>query len=118
VDDDREQARMAARYAAALYLPIVIPLDPTIQVEPDLIEQLRTHVNHQEFDAASQLISNDLLDRFAISGNANDIIQQCEALFAAGANRVEFGTPHGLKPEYGIHLLGEKVIPALQHLLR
>lgn len=116
VDEDRERARQAARRAAVLYLPVVVPLDPTVEVEPGLIARLRDHANCQEFDAAARLISDDLLDRFALSGNANDIIRQCEALFTAGATRIEFGTPHGLNPEAGIRLLGEQVIPALKTL--
>jgi 5,10-methylenetetrahydromethanopterin reductase len=95
---------------------VVIPLDTTIQVEPDLVERLRDHANQHKFDSASRLISDELLDRFAFSGNAADVIRQCEALFAAGASRVEFGTPHGIRAENGIRILGEKVLPALQQL--
>ncbi len=114
VDEDRQAARQAARRSVALYLPVVAPLDPTLSVEPELIERLRDHVNHDQLDAAATLISDDLLDRFAFSGSAADLIRQAEALFAAGAARVEFGTPHGLRAETGIRLLGERVIPALK----
>lgn len=115
IDDDRAQARLAAKRSVALYLPVVAPLDPTVTVEPDLIERLRTHVNQGEHDAAAALISDDLLDRFALSGNAQDLINHASRLFEAGAERIEFGTPHGLlKPEIGIRILGEKVIPALR----
>jgi 5,10-methylenetetrahydromethanopterin reductase len=115
VDDDRQAARIAARRALALYLPVVALLDPTVHVEPELIERLRDHGNRGEHDIAGRLISDDLLDKFAFSGNANDIIQQAEALLAAGARRVEFGTPHGLNsPETGIRILGKQVIPELK----
>ncbi len=116
VDENREQARTAARHAAALYLPIVAPLDPTAQVEPELIERLRDHANRHELAAAARLISDDMLDRFAFSGNVADMVRQCEGLFAAGANRIEFGTPHGLNAEHGIRLLGEHVVPTLRRL--
>ncbi len=113
-DDDREQARYAARRSVALYLPVVAPLDPTVNIEPELIDRLRQHVNRHEYDEAARLISDDVLDRFAFAGNANDLIQQAEKLFEAGAHRIEFGTPHGLtKPEVGIRILGEQVSPAL-----
>ncbi len=114
VDEDRAAARRAARRSAALYLPVVAPLDPTVQVEPDLIARLRMHVEHDEWEDAASLISDDLLDRFAFSGSARDLIEQAEALFAAGAARVEFGTPHGLTADTGIRLLGQHVIPALK----
>ena len=37
-----------------------------------------------------------------------------EALFEAGATRVEFGTPHGLTAARGIELLGRRVLPAVR----
>ncbi|GAB4508679.1 MAG: glucose-6-phosphate dehydrogenase (coenzyme-F420) [Anaerolineae bacterium] len=112
VDEDRVQARMAARRSVALYLPVIAGLDPTFHVEPELLERLRVHVNRNEHEQAAGLISDEVLERFAFAGDANDMIRQAEALFAAGASRVEFGTPHGLtQPDVGIRLLGEKVLP-------
>ncbi len=117
IDDDREQARQAARHSVALYLPVVAPLDPTVSVEPELMERVRGLVNHGELSAAAALISDDLLDKFAFSGNADDMIRHASRLFEAGASRVEFGTPHGLSiSETGIRILGERVIPALRQL--
>ncbi len=114
VDEDRQAARWAARRSAVLYLPVVIPLDPTVQVEPELIERLRGHADRGELDEGARLISDELLDRFAFAGDADDLIEQAERLFAAGAGRIEFGTPHGLIPETGIRLMGERVLPALK----
>lgn len=114
IDDDRELARQTARRSVALYLPVVAPLDPTLQVEPELMERIRLHVNHEEPDQAAALISDDLLDRFAFSGDAKDIINHVNRLFEAGADRIEFGTPHGFPSEKGIRILGEKVIPAIR----
>lgn len=113
VDDDREQARALAREEVALYLPVVAALDPTVDVEPELVERMRGHVERGERDQAAALISDDLLDKFAFSGSPADIIAQCERLYAAGARRVELGTPHGLTAARGIQLIGERVVPAL-----
>ncbi|MCS7071184.1 MAG: LLM class flavin-dependent oxidoreductase [Anaerolinea sp.] len=112
-DSDRARARAAARRAAALYLPVVAPLDPTVQVEPELLARLQTLVQADDLDAAAALIGDDLLDRFAFAGDPGDLIRQAEALYAAGATRIEFGTPHGLTPAEGIRLIGEHVLPAL-----
>lgn len=114
VDEDREQARALARREVALYLPVVAALDPTVQIEPDRIQRIQAHVEAQQPDEAAALISDALLDRFAISGAPSDLIVQCERLFDAGASRIEFGTPHGLQSERGIALLGEQVLPALK----
>ena len=54
-------------------------------------------------------ISDELLRRFAFAGTPDEIAEQAEALFAAGATRVEFGTPHGLDERRGVELLGEIV---------
>jgi len=115
VDADRQAARHKARQAAVLYLPVVAPLDPSVQIDPELIQRLQTYADRGDFVAGAALISDDILDRFAFSGNAHDIITQCERLFAAGVDRIELGTPHGLQQaETGIDIIGRQVIPALR----
>lgn len=116
VDDDRDLARATARKAVAMYLPVVAPLDPTVTVEPELIERLKAVVERGDEAEAAGMISDELLERFAFAGNTADIVRQAERLFAAGASRIEFGTPHGLPSAEGIRLLGEQVIPALRRL--
>jgi 5,10-methylenetetrahydromethanopterin reductase len=114
VDEDARRARQAAREAVALYLPVVASLDRTLSVEPDRLERIRRAVEQGDRAAAARLISDDLLRLFALAGSPADIIAHCEALFDAGAGRIEFGTPHGLVQEAGIRLLGEQVLPALR----
>jgi len=117
VDDDRRLARQKAREAVALYLPVVAPLDPTVQVEPDLMVRLKLLVEAGRANEAASLVSDELLNRFAFTGNPADIITQAEGLFAAGVDRIEFGTPHGLDAYTGIHLLGERVLPGLTRVV-
>lgn len=118
IDEDREQARLMARQAVALYMPIVAKLDPTIEIDPDLMARVQQHVNAGESDRAAELIPDDILERFALAGDANDIIRQCEQLFDAGARRIELGTPHGVNQSAtGIHIIGKQVIPALKSYL-
>jgi 5,10-methylenetetrahydromethanopterin reductase len=114
LDDDRDLARHAAKRSVALYLPVVAPLDPTVSVDPELIDRVRILNERDEKDDAAALISDDLLERFAFAGDPDDFINHALRLFEAGAGRVEFGTPHGLNPARGIQLLGEKVLPALR----
>ncbi|HXF62196.1 MAG TPA: LLM class flavin-dependent oxidoreductase, partial [Caldilineaceae bacterium] len=97
----------------ALYLPVVAPLDPTLSIEPELLARLRAAADRYAFDEAAALVSDDLLNRFAFAGTPEQVAEQAAALYAAGATRVEFGTPHGLTPQEGMRLLGERVLPAL-----
>lgn len=110
VDNDREAARALVRQEAALYLPVVAALDPTLQ-DPEWLARLQEAAASQDYAYISAQISDDILDRFAYAGNPQDIIRQVEKLIEAGASRVEFGTPHGLNSPEGIRLLGEKVLP-------
>lgn len=114
VDDDGDHARAIARRQVALYLPVVASLDPTVEVEPERAERIREHVEQQNTEAAAALISDELLARFAFAGTPQDIIDHANRLFAAGTQRIEFGTPHGTPSAQGIKLLGEVVLPELQ----
>jgi len=114
IDANRERARWAARKSVSLYLPIVSRLDPTLEMDPELMARVQAQVRAGENSKAARLISDDILERFAFAGNAVDIIAQCERLFEAGAQRIEFGTPHGVQEAAtGIRLIGQEVIPAL-----
>ena len=118
IDEDREQARWMARKAVSLYMPIVSRLDPTLKFNPELMSRVQAHVNAGEEDDAARLIPDDILDRFMFAGNPADIIEHCERLYDAGAQRIELGTPHAVRQvATGIHLIGKQVIPALESWL-
>jgi 5,10-methylenetetrahydromethanopterin reductase len=113
VDDDREAARALARREVALYLPVVAGRDPTVEIEPELLDRLRALAAREAFADAAALISDDLLDRFAFAGTPGDVAAQAEALFDAGCGRVDFGPPHGIDPRGGVRLLAREVAPRL-----
>lgn len=114
VDEDGRAARVWVRREMALYLPVVAGLDPTVEVDPELLARVRLLVDERRIEEAGRLIPDHLLDRFAFAGRPDEIIEQCERIFAAGARRIEFGTPHGLTPERGLELLGRCVLPGLR----
>jgi 5,10-methylenetetrahydromethanopterin reductase len=114
VDEDGAAARRRAKEEVALYLPTVAGLDPTLEVDPELLARMTAAVQRGDRQAAAALISDDLLRPFAFAGTPDEVIAHAEAIFAAGASRVEFGTPHGLTDARGIQLLGERVLPALR----
>ena len=114
IDEDGEAARALAKREVALYLPVVAKLDRTLQIEPEILDGITAAAAAYDFEAASRFISDEMLAAFALAGTPGDIIAQTEALFAAGASRVEFGTPHGLSMDSGLQLLGEEVLPAFR----
>jgi 5,10-methylenetetrahydromethanopterin reductase len=114
VDEDGSAARSRARAEAALYFPVVAELDPTLGARPELVEQVRRLVDAGDQRAAGELIPDELLDRLAFSGTPEQVAAQAQALYEAGAARVEFGTPHGLTDRRGVELLVSRVLPALR----
>jgi 5,10-methylenetetrahydromethanopterin reductase len=97
----------------ALYLPDVAELDKTLAIEPERLQRIKQAAAAYDFDQAATYISDELLQKFAFAGTPDQIVAQTEALFAAGVDRVEWGTPHGLTTASGLRLLGERVLPSI-----
>jgi 5,10-methylenetetrahydromethanopterin reductase len=112
VDPDGRAARERARAAVALYFEVVAGLDPTLDVQPDLIDRVGKLLRTGDERAAGAEIPDHLLDRFAFAGTPDEVVARVRAIFDAGARRVEFGAPLGLDIAEGIRLLGERVLPA------
>jgi 5,10-methylenetetrahydromethanopterin reductase len=85
VDEDGERARETARREVAMYLSVVAELDPTISIDAEVP-----------------------LDRFAFAGTPGEVVAHAEAVFEAGAGRIDFGNPHGFD------LLCTQVLPHLR----
>lgn len=114
VDEDGLQARAYVRREVARYLPVVAPMDSTVEIPAATLAEIQRLVDADRLDDAAELVPDDTLDRFAFSGSPEQIVAQAELLFAAGVTRIEFGTPHGLTEDGGLRLLGEQVLPALR----
>ena len=91
VDDDAGWARERARAAVAPYLDVVARLDPTI--DPTTAPPL---------------------ERFCIAGTPEYVVERVEALWDAGADRVELGTPQGRTTRAGVELICDRVLPLLR----
>jgi 5,10-methylenetetrahydromethanopterin reductase len=101
VDEDGDRARSIARREVAMYLGVVAQLDPTLSLDPDLLN-------------ADAQIPDDVLDRFAFAGTPGQVAEHAEVVFDAGAGRIDFGTPHGVPEERGVELLCAQVVPRLR----
>ena len=114
VDSDGVAARRRARGEVAMYLAVVAGLDPTVQLPPDLLERVRALVRADDHEGACALIPDDVLDLFAFSGTPEHVAALAQRVLDAGADRVDFGTPHGLTDAEGVTLLGTRVLPCLR----
>ena len=114
VDHDGARAREVARRRVAMYLDVVARLDTTVAFDSELLSELEARVAARDSDGAARLISDQTLDLFAFSGTPAQVAGQAEALFEAGARRVEFGSPHGLDEVGGLDLLAREVVPRLR----
>jgi len=114
VDEDGDRARALARREVAMYVDVVGGLDPTVEIDPELLARIGERVAAGAHDEAGALLGDDLLRKFAVAGTPAEVAEQAEALFAAGARRIDFGTPHGLDEEHGVHLLCAEVLPRLR----
>jgi 5,10-methylenetetrahydromethanopterin reductase len=114
VDEDGQRARAIARSEVAMFLAVLAELDPTYSVDPELVSRVRDLVASRDDEAAGALIPDEVLDRFAFAGTPAQVAAHAEAVFAAGAGRVDFGTPHGTPEARGVELLCREVLPRVR----
>ena len=94
VDHDGARAREHARRRVAMYLDVVAALDPTVELDPELLVRIaraRRGAGRRTARRGSSPTSRSTC--FAFAGTPAQIAGQAEALFDAGARRVEFGSP-------------------------
>jgi 5,10-methylenetetrahydromethanopterin reductase len=97
-----------------MYLDVVAGRDTTISLDPELLGALGARLAAGDVDGAARLVSDELLDRFAFAGTPKQVAGRADALFDAGALRVEFGSPHGIDERSGVDLLVREVAPRLR----
>jgi len=114
VDSDGAAARRLARTEVAKYLAVVAELDTTRELPGGLADRIGQLVAAGDDEAAGALIPDEVLDRFAFAGTPEHVAALAQRVLDAGADRVEFGTPHGLTDDGGVALLGTAVLPALR----
>jgi 5,10-methylenetetrahydromethanopterin reductase len=114
VDEDGDRARAAARTEVAMYIDVVGALDPTTELDPELLDRIAERVAAGDHEGAGALIPDHVFRRFAFAGTPAEVAAQAEAIFDAGALRVDFGTPHGLDERRGVELLCAEVLPRLR----
>jgi 5,10-methylenetetrahydromethanopterin reductase len=111
VAEDGSEARALARRELVLYLPVVGPLDPTAEVDPERFSRMTSLSEAGREDEAAALITDEMLDRFAFAGTPEQVAGHARDVLDAGARRVDFGPPLGIDTRAGARLLAERVAP-------
>jgi 5,10-methylenetetrahydromethanopterin reductase len=114
VDEDGDAARAVARRTGAMYVEVVAALDPTVEVDPELLSRMRALLAEGRSDEAGALVSRDLLRKFLICGTPTEVTDHLLELREAGVGRVYLGSPFGLEESRGLELLGSAVLPAVR----
>jgi len=114
VDEDGTAARRRARTEVAQYLAVVADLGPAGPLPAGLADHVRAGLAGGDEEAAGAAIPDQVLDSFAFAGTPEHVASLARAVLDAGADRVDFGTPHGLSDMAGVELLGTRVVPLLR----
>jgi 5,10-methylenetetrahydromethanopterin reductase len=115
VSDDPQTARIALAEKLAYYGPsISASMLAAVGLRPqDFAPAARlAHDGH----AAAQLIDDRMLS-LGVAGDAAEVLARCEMLYRLGARHLSFGPPLGPDPAVAIRLLGEQVLPAMNHII-
>lgn len=114
VDDDGAAAEALARTMGAMYVAVVGPYDPTIDLDPELLQRMTDLVDADDAVTAGKLISDDLLRKFLVCGTPTQVVDHLLSLKHAGVDRVYLGNPFGVNEAAGLKLLRDKVLPQLR----
>jgi 5,10-methylenetetrahydromethanopterin reductase len=113
ITEDREQAKAFARRTLAFYLPYLAPMPEFVGMEPEAVARVQAATGRGVMDEALALISDEILNSFALYGTPRDVIEGIERMVSeTRVTRIEFGMPHGPNGSVeAIHLLGKHVLP-------
>jgi 5,10-methylenetetrahydromethanopterin reductase len=117
VDDDGPAAEALARRLGAVYVEVVGQLDPTLELDPEMLIRMRTLLAEEDHETAGRLVSTELLRKFLVCGTPTQVVDHLVELRAAGLDKVYLGNPFGLDEASGLDVLGKQVLPALKREL-
>jgi 5,10-methylenetetrahydromethanopterin reductase len=113
IDSDRKAARALARQEVAKYLHVVGHLDTTLDPEDNASLAIFLEKYNAGETSASTMISDSLLDKFALAGTPEDALDMLQKMHGR-VDRFEFGTPHGLHGRAkAIHYIGQSILKEL-----
>lgn len=112
ISEDAAEAKAMAVFHLSRVINILSPMSDFV-VEPELLARINAEVASGDLEGAASLISDDVLDSFALHGTPHQIIDKIEAMEEeTGVTRISFGMPFDQDEitQY-IDLLGQAVLP-------
>ena len=113
IKKDGEEAKALVLNELAMFIPMLSPLDEYAIEDKELLGRIKEATRQQDVETAKSLISDDILDKFALYGTPTQVIDKIEAMVdATGVKRISFAMP--FEPEdviERIHQLGKNVVP-------
>ena len=111
ISADRDKARETARRVLAVYLPYLHPMTEVAGISEEEIALVRQAAAVGDFEGGASHVSDLSVEKCSVTGTPEDVIQQIEAMAAAGVTHVAFG--HCLGPDFNeaLDLLGREVLP-------
>jgi 5,10-methylenetetrahydromethanopterin reductase len=111
VDRDRNLAESVARRHVAVYVGIVGRMNPAYAPSDSEMRAIDTALASGDEEGAGRALSPESLRRFSCFGAPDDVALRIRALFDAGVDLFELGTPHGADERQSIRMLGDEVLP-------
>jgi 5,10-methylenetetrahydromethanopterin reductase len=115
IDAKREKAEKAARtpvaYVVAGSLPEVLERH---NIEQGISEKIGNALRKGNIDEAKSLVTNDMMELFAVIGDTEECIDKITALKKAGVSQLVVGTPIGPDVVKAIKTIGKNIIPVFK----
>ena len=117
VGPDRAEARDAVKQVLAYYLARVegVVVDAA-GADMDAVAAVRAAVAEGGEEAGAAVLSDSLVDTFAVAGTVDDVVEGLRAFIEAGLEMPLAWYTLGPDPDEGVRLLAEQVRPALAAL--
>ena len=117
VGADRAEARDAVKQVLAYYLARVegVVVDAA-GADMDAVAAVRAAVAEGGEEAGAAVLSDSLVDTFAVAGTVDDVVEGLRAFIEAGLEMPLAWYTLGPDPDEGVRLLAEQVRPALAAL--
>jgi 5,10-methylenetetrahydromethanopterin reductase len=111
IASDRERAIRPIKEMLALLQPFLGPMTQSHEIKDDAISAAANAFNQGDVSRAVDLVSQQSVDAFSLTGTPAEIVPKVRALIDAGATNIAFGPPLGIDFYEALKLLAENVVP-------